>query len=54
MGWKMESLLGKKLSDYINGSRVDFVDARRIINGMDRAQLIASYAREWQKTSLFW
>lgn len=35
---------GKKLSDYINDKRRDFVGARRIINGQDRARLIAGYA----------
>lgn len=44
---------GKKLSDYISGSRVDFVNARRIINGLDRADLIAGYAQQWQQTQLF-
>ncbi|MFM7189199.1 MAG: glycoside hydrolase family 19 protein [Microcystaceae cyanobacterium] len=43
---------GKKLSDYISGSRVDFVNARRIINGLDRADLIAGYAQQWQQTQL--
>ncbi|MFM8292975.1 MAG: glycoside hydrolase family 19 protein [Microcystaceae cyanobacterium] len=43
---------GKKLSDYIFGSRVDFVNARRIINGLDRADLIAGYAQQWQQTQL--
>ncbi|MGK7946224.1 MAG: glycoside hydrolase family 19 protein [Microcystaceae cyanobacterium] len=52
-GMKDGVFTGKKLSDYIYGDRIDFVDARRIINGMDRAELISSYAREWQKTTLF-
>ncbi|MEL4897111.1 glycoside hydrolase family 19 protein [Crocosphaera sp. Alani8] len=52
-GMKNGVFTGKKLSDYIEGNRVGFVDARRIINGLDRAELIASYAREWQKTTLF-
>lgn len=52
-GMKNGVFTGKKLSDYIEGNRVDFVNARRIINGLDRAELIASYATEWQKTNLF-
>lgn len=52
-GMKDGVFTGKKLSDYISGNQVDFVDARRIINGTDRAELIASYAQEWQKTTLF-
>jgi putative chitinase len=35
---------GKKLSDYINGSKKDYTNARKIINGLDKAATIASYA----------
>lgn len=35
---------GVGLSKYINADRCDYAQARRIINGMDRADLIASYA----------
>ncbi|MGL5034116.1 MAG: hypothetical protein ACRC6M_09990, partial [Microcystaceae cyanobacterium] len=52
-GMKDGIFTSKKLSDYIAGSRVDFVNARRIINGTDRADLIAGYAQQWQKSSLF-
>lgn len=52
-GMKNGTFTGKKLSDYISGSHVDFVNARRIINGTDRANLIAGYAQNWQKTTLF-
>ena len=34
---------GKKLSDYIRPGNVDYVNARRIINGTDKAQLVAGY-----------
>ncbi len=34
----------RKLSDYITASRCDYVGARRIINGQDRAQDTAGYA----------
>ena len=37
------SFTGKKLSDYI-GKKCDFVGARRIINGTDKASLIGSHA----------
>lgn len=37
---------GKKISDYFNG-HVDWVGARRIINGNDRAALIAGYAQQF-------
>lgn len=39
-GW----FTGKKLFDYFNG-KTDWVNARRIINGTDKAETIASYAR---------
>lgn len=38
---------GRSLHDYIYGSHIDFIDARRIINGMDRAWTIAGYANEF-------
>lgn len=39
---------GKKLSDYINDSKCDYVNARRIINGTDKAELIAGYAKVFE------
>ncbi|MBX2904406.1 MAG: hypothetical protein KF744_00105 [Taibaiella sp.] len=36
---------GKKLSDYFDGAKEDWANARRIINGTDKAQLIAGYGR---------
>ena len=41
-GW----FTGKKLDDYLPD---DFRNARRVVNGMDRADLIASYAVEFGK-----
>lgn len=38
----------KKLSDYISGDKADYVNARRIVNGMDRAELIAGYAKAFE------
>jgi hypothetical protein len=43
-GMRNGSFTGKKLSDYISGTTADYVNARRIINGTDRAELIAGYA----------
>lgn len=40
---------GKKLSDFIWPGHVYFVGARKIINGTDRARLVASYAEDFQK-----
>jgi hypothetical protein len=39
---------GKKLSDYIGPGKCDYVAARRIINGTDRAKLVAGYARAFK------
>lgn len=35
---------GKSLSNYFTADSTDFVNARKIINGLDAAQLIAGYA----------
>lgn len=43
-GW----FTGKKLSDFINANRVDYRGARKIINGTDRAEKIAGYARSYE------
>lgn len=40
---------GKKLADYINTKTVDYVGARRIINGNDKAELIAGYAKVFEE-----
>jgi putative chitinase len=41
------SFTGKKLSDYFGPQNDDWVNARRIINGTDRASNIASYAKQY-------
>jgi putative chitinase len=38
---------GKKLSDYFNQAKTDWFNARRIINGTDCAEKIASIAKEY-------
>lgn len=43
-GW----FTGKKLSDYINEHDTDYVDARRIINGQDKAGSIARMAAAFE------
>lgn len=42
-GW----FTGKKLSQYFNNTKEDWTNARRIINGTDKANLIASYAKKY-------
>ncbi|WP_170842866.1 hypothetical protein [Pseudomonas panipatensis] len=39
---------GRKLSDYINSGGVDYLHARKIINGMDKSSLIAGYALRFE------
>lgn len=46
-GMKEGWFTGKKLSDYMDLQHSDFVNARREINGMDKASLIASYAVQY-------
>lgn len=49
LGMKEGWFTGRKLSDYIHQSKKDYVNARRIINGTDKAQLIAGYADTFEK-----
>lgn len=39
---------GKKLGDYLIPGRPDFVNARRVVNGTDKAATIASYAQKFK------
>jgi putative chitinase len=42
-GW----FTGKKLADYFNNAKTDWIGARRIINGTDKAGLIADHAQKF-------
>ena len=44
-GW----FTGKKLDDYINDNKKDYVNSRRIVNGTDKANDIALYAEMYEK-----
>jgi hypothetical protein len=45
-GW----FTGRRLGDYLRPGRVpDYIGARRVINGQDRAALIAQYARQFER-----
>lgn len=44
-GW----FTGKKLADFLTTKKTDYVGARKIINGEDRAAEIATYARQFHK-----
>ena len=49
LGMKEGWFTGKKLSDSINDHRTDYLSARKIVNGMDRSTLIASYAERYEE-----
>lgn len=40
---------GKKISDYVNDKKKDYIGARRVINGTDKANLIAGYAKTFEQ-----
>ena len=44
-GW----FTGKKLANYVGDGKTDYVNARRIINGTDKAAQIAGYAKAFEK-----
>lgn len=45
IGMKQGLFTGRRLSDFFNERLTDWTGARRIINGTDRAELIAGYAK---------
>lgn len=50
LGMETGAFTGKKLADYISdrGTPSEWTDARRIVNGTDRAALIAGYAEKFR------
>lgn len=46
-GMIVGAFTGKKLGDYFNATKSDWVNARRIINGIEKAQLVASYGQKY-------
>ncbi|MGL5876950.1 MAG: glycoside hydrolase family 19 protein [Xenococcaceae cyanobacterium] len=48
-GMKHGSFTGKSLNNYCRNLVTDFVEARRVINGVDRAFHIANIARHWEQ-----
>lgn len=46
-GFKVGTFTGRKITDYINNNKTDFLNARRCINGMDKAANIASLAKKY-------
>lgn len=47
-GMKEGIFTGKKLSDYINSSEVDYMNARNIINPKDKLAIIVDYAQKFE------
>lgn len=47
-GMRDGDFTGKGLSDYISDTQVDYVNARRIVNGTDKASTIAGYADKYE------
>lgn len=43
------SFTGRSLNDYVNSAGTDFLNARRTINGMDRAGTFAGFAQNFAK-----
>jgi uncharacterized protein YraI len=48
-GMRNGSFTGAKLSRFISGDTCDYVNARKIINGLDQADRIAGYAQKLEK-----
>jgi hypothetical protein len=40
---------GKNLADYIRPGSIDYRNARRIVNGTDKANRIAGYAKKFEE-----
>lgn len=48
-GMRHGSFTGASLRRFISDSNCDYVNARKIINGLDQADIIAGYAREFEQ-----
>jgi predicted chitinase len=46
-GMLQGSFTGHKLADHLNATTADWVNARRIVNGTDRAEKLAAYAMDF-------
>lgn len=47
-GFKYGVFTGAKISNYINDKKTDYKNARRCINGTDKAETIANYAKSFE------
>lgn len=48
-GCSLGTFTRRKLSDYINSTKKDYKEARRVVNGTDKADMIAGYADKFEK-----
>ena len=48
-GFKTGTFTGRKITDFINNAQTDFINARKCINGKDKAQKIANLAEAYLK-----
>jgi predicted chitinase len=46
-GFRTGTFTGRKITDYINEDETDFYNARKCINGLDRAEEIAELAEKY-------
>ncbi len=49
IGMRDGTFTGRKIGDYVFGDYRDFYSARRVINGLDRASMIAAIANEYYR-----
>lgn len=47
-GMTLGTFTGRKLPGYVDLHKSDYVNARRVVNGTDRAGIIAGYARDFE------
>jgi putative chitinase len=47
LGMEQGWFTGRRLGDYFSGTRAEWMQARRIVNGLDQAGLIAGYGRRF-------
>jgi hypothetical protein len=51
-GMLLGTFTGKKLGTYVTKTKADYVNARRVVNGTDKAGLIAGYAKKFHAALL--
>ncbi|WP_455272259.1 hypothetical protein [Rhizobium herbae] len=47
IGMETGAFTGRRLGQYFSGDRTDWIGARRIINGRDKAELVAGFGRRY-------